>query len=220
MGDVSQQQRIIIRNAQQAEPKNPSFVSKRDRIAQQYYIVRNWKPWSDVWPLMIGRGILISTTVITSLYLNHRFRARMKLRNYGTLPTMLGLSISPAAVTAIAHTEFIVNKLLLLEIPCPLCMEFKSALMQTCSGVFLPLMLVPLANFSVAAGSGVYSTPHITDIRGIFRSVFTLYQPMFPKIAMIFTFHMLLAGFITYSEIKSYLRMLDIQYLIIEEKEQ
>lgn len=145
--------------------------------------------------------------------------------------------------------QFIVNKLLLLEIPCPLCMEFKSALMQTCSGVFLPLMLVPLANFSVsdktllsitvfhdilfwlvlsrlvfksqvAAGSGVYSTPHITDIRGIFRSVFTLYQPMFPKIAMIFTFHMLLAGFITYSEIKSYLRMLDIQYLIIEEKEQ
>ncbi|KYQ46411.1 hypothetical protein ALC60_14507 [Trachymyrmex zeteki] len=177
MGDVSQQQRIIIRNAQQAEPKNPSFVSKRDRIAQQYYIVRNWKPWSDVY-------------------------------------------ITPLHYSLLKSYIFIVNKLLLLEIPCPLCMEFKSALMQTCSGVFLPLMLVPLANFSVAAGSGVYSTPHITDIRGIFRSVFTLYQPMFPKIAMIFTFHMLLAGFITYSEIKSYLRMLDIQYLIIEEKEQ
>ena len=42
------------------------------------------------------------------------------------------------------------NKLLLLEIPCPLCLESKSALMQTFSGVFLPLILVPLGNFSVS----------------------------------------------------------------------
>jgi len=45
--------------------------------------------------------------------------------------------------------QLIMNKLLLLEIPCPLCMESKSALMQTCSGVFLPLILIPFANFSV-----------------------------------------------------------------------
>ncbi|EGI59538.1 hypothetical protein G5I_12321, partial [Acromyrmex echinatior] len=102
------------------------------------------------WPLIVGRGILISTTVITSLYLNHRFRARMKIRNYGTLLTVLGLAVSPAAVTGVVHTELIMNKLLLLEISCPLCMESKSALMQTCSGVFLPLILVPFANFSVS----------------------------------------------------------------------
>ncbi|XP_012064426.1 PREDICTED: uncharacterized protein LOC105627756 [Atta cephalotes] len=220
MGDISQTQQIIIRNAHQDESKSPSFVTKRDRIAKQYYIIRSWRPRNDVWPLIVGRGILISTTVITSLYLNYRFRARMKIRNYGILPTVLGLAVSPAAVTAIVHTELIMNKLLLLEIPCPLCMESKSALMQTCSGVFLPLILIPFANFSIAAGSGVYNVPHITDIRGIYRRILSIYQPMFPKIAMIFTFHALLAGFITYSEIKSYLRMLDMQYLIKEEKEQ
>ncbi|XP_018365014.1 PREDICTED: uncharacterized protein LOC108762491 [Trachymyrmex cornetzi] len=220
MGDISQPQRIIIRNAQQDESKSPSFVTKRDRIAKQYHIIRSWKPRSDVWPLIVGRGILIGTTVITSLYLNHRFRAKMKIRDYGILPTVLGLAVSPAAVTAVVHTELVMNKLLLLEIPCPLCIESMSAFMQTCSGVFLPLILVPLANFSVTVGSGVYNVPHITDIRGIFRRTLSIYQPIFPKIAMIFTFHALLAGFIAYSEIKSYLRMLDMQYLMEEEKEQ
>jgi len=46
--------------------------------------------------------------------------------------------------------QFSVNKLLLLEIPCPLCVESRSALAQTCSGVFLPLILAPIANFSVS----------------------------------------------------------------------
>jgi len=43
---------------------------------------------------------------------------------------------------------------------------------------------------------------------------------MIPKIAIIFTFHALLAGFITYLEIKSFLRLLDMQYLIKEGKKQ
>ena len=60
--------------------------------------------------MIVGRGILISTTVITSLYLNYRFRARMKIRNYGILPTVLGLAVSPAAVTAIVHTEVLMEK--------------------------------------------------------------------------------------------------------------
>ncbi|XP_018341110.1 PREDICTED: uncharacterized protein LOC108747804 isoform X2 [Trachymyrmex septentrionalis] len=103
MGDIAQRP-IIIRDAQQDESKNPAFVTKRDRIARQYHTIRSWKPQSDVWPLIVGRGILIGTTVITSLYLNHRFRARMKLRD-GVFPTMIGLAVSPAAVTAIVHTE-------------------------------------------------------------------------------------------------------------------
>lgn len=61
--------------------------------------------------------------------------------------------------------------------------------------------------------------PYVTDIRRIFKIVLSAYQPLIPKIAMIFTCHALLAGFITYLEIKSFLRLLDMQYLIKEEKE-
>lgn len=73
-------------------------------------------------------------------------------------------------------------------------------------------------NSQVAAGSGAYNVPHITDVRKIFSTVLSVYRPLFPKITMIFTFHALLAGFITYLEIKSYLRVLDHQYLMEEEK--
>jgi len=93
-----------------------------------------------------------------------------------------------------------------------------SALVQTCSGLLLPLVLAPLANFSVASGSGVYNVPFVTLIRKIFKTVLSVYQLLFPKIAMFFTFHALLAGF-TYLEIKSFLRLLDLQYLMKEEKE-
>jgi len=34
----------------------------------------------------------------------------MKIRNYGILPTVLGLAVSPAAVTAIVHTEVLMEK--------------------------------------------------------------------------------------------------------------
>lgn len=79
----------------------------------------------------------------------------------------------------------------------------------------MPLIIL---NSQVVAGSGAYNVPYITDVRKIFSTVLSVYQPLFPKIAMIFTFHALLAGFITYLEIRSFLRILDHQYLMKEEK--
>lgn len=46
--------------------------------------------------------------------------------------------------------QFVLNKLLLLEVECPLCLETRSALSQICTGVFFPMILAPLANFSVS----------------------------------------------------------------------
>lgn len=75
-----------------------------------------------------------------------------------------------------------------------------------------------LLNLQIAAGSGVYNVPYVTDVRKIFSTILSVYRPLFPKIVMIFTFHALLAGFITHLEIKSFLRVLDLQYLMKEEK--
>ncbi|XP_012543603.1 uncharacterized protein LOC105841038 [Monomorium pharaonis] len=216
--EFSRQPRYVIRKDENSKPKE--LMSRREAMAEQYRIIKNWKPLSDVWPLRLGRSILVAAATATGMYINHRFRVRMKLRSYGVFPTMIGLSVAPAAFTAISHTEFILNKLVLLEISCPLCLESRSALAQTCSGLFAPLILAPLANFSVSAGSGMYNVPYVKDIRAIFRTILSIYHPMIPKIAMLFTFHALLASFITYSEIKSFLRMSDLQYLKEEEKKE
>ncbi|XP_011703071.1 PREDICTED: uncharacterized protein LOC105459075 [Wasmannia auropunctata] len=218
--DLSSSPRYVIRSTEEDKQKNPALSTRYERIAEQSRIIKNWKPQSDVWPLRYGRGILIGAATLSGLYINARFRAKLKLRNYGTFVTMLGLTVSPATAAGLLHTQFILNKLILLEVPCPLCLESRSALAQTCSGVFLPMVLAPLANFSIAAGSGVYNVPYVTDVRGILRTVWSAYQPMIPKIAMIFTFHALLASFVTYLQIRSFLRMLDAQYLIEEEQAQ
>ncbi|XP_077267582.1 transmembrane protein 126 [Temnothorax americanus] len=217
--DISRSSQYIIRDAQQQDTLK-NTVPRYETIAEQYRIIRSWRPRSDVWPLTTGRAILVSVASLTGVYINYRFRAKLKLRDYGALPTMLGLAITPAIATGLSHTEFILNKLLSLEISCPLCLETRSALAQTCTGLFLPLIMAPVANFQIAAGSGVYNVPHITDVRKTFGTILSAYQPLFPKIAMIFVFQALLAGFITYLEIRSFLRIIDIQYLMQEEKKQ
>ncbi|XP_072744606.1 uncharacterized protein [Anoplolepis gracilipes] len=192
-------------------PKGSIMMTKAEALAHQANLVRNWKPQSDVWSLIYGRPILAAAAAFTGLYINHRFRRKLKFRNYGLFATTAGLTTGPTVATSILYSEFILKKLLLLEVSCPLCLESRSVLLQTCTGIFLPLILTPLANFSVAAGSGVYNIPHITDVKGVLRLVSSTYQPMIPVLATIFTLHVLLAGFITQSQIESFLHILDVQ---------
>lgn len=60
----------------------------------------------------------------------------------------------------------------------------------------------------------MYNVPFITDVKGIFKIISSAYQPMLPVLATIFTLHVLLAGFVTHSQIKSFLHILDVQYYI------
>ncbi|XP_011158151.1 uncharacterized protein LOC105194761 [Solenopsis invicta] len=217
--DLIRQPRHIIRNAE--SDKAPiERLGKYETIAEQFRIIKSWEGQTNVWPLTFGRSILIGAATATGIYINHRFRAKIKIRSYGEVPTMIGLAVTPALFTSLGHSEFVLNRLLLLDVRCPLCLESKSALIQTCTGLFLPMIMAPLANFSVAAGSGAYNVPYIKDIKAISRTIFSVYQPMIPKIAMLFTFHALLASYITYSEIKSFIRILDLQYLKEEEKKE
>lgn len=50
------------------------------------------------------------------------------------------------------------------------------------------------------------------------RIISSAYQPMIPILATIFTLHALLAGFITHSQIKSFLYILDVQNFIEKEE--
>ncbi|CAL1684503.1 unnamed protein product [Lasius platythorax] len=199
-------------------PKGAIILSKYEALSNQIELITNWKPRSDIWSLLFGRPILAGAVTLSSLYINQRFRRKLKFGKYGLLPTMAGVGTGPAVASSLLYTELILNKLLLLEDSCPICLESRSVLLQTFTGLLFPLILTPLANFSIAAGSGVYNVPHITDVKRVFRVVSSVYQPMIPVFATIFTLHVLLAGFITHSQIKSFLRILDVQNLIEEEQ--
>ncbi|XP_070160345.1 transmembrane protein 126A [Polyergus mexicanus] len=198
-------------------PKGAVILSKIEALTHQIEVIRNWKPQSDVWSLIYGRPILSGAAALTGIYINQRFRRKLKLRNYGLFSTISGLITGPTIATSLLYSEIILNRLLLLEVSCPLCLESKSILLQICTGLLFPLILAPLANFSIAANSGLHNIPCITDTKGMFRIISSAYQPMIPILATIFTLHVLLAGFITHSQVKSFLYILDVQNL---EKEQ
>ncbi|GAB1861175.1 Transmembrane protein 126A [Camponotus japonicus] len=199
-------------------PKDAVLLSKYEALNHQTKFYRNWKPQSDVWPLLYGRPILATAAACTGFYINLRFRKKLRLRDYGWLPTIVSLTAVPTAMTGLFYSEFVLNKLLLLEVRCPLCLEIRSVLSQIFTGVFCPLMLVPIANFSMAHTSGTFNVPLITDVKKTLKIVSSVYQPMLPTLATIFTLHVLLAGFITHSQIKSLLHILDVQYYIEEEQ--
>ncbi|EFN64366.1 hypothetical protein EAG_08072 [Camponotus floridanus] len=131
-------------------PKDAIMLTKYEALNHQTKFYTNWKPQSDVWPLLYGRPILATAAACTGFYINLRFRKKLKLRDYSSIFTIAGVTAVPTAMTGLCYSEFVLNKLLLLEVRCPLCLETRSVFSQIFTGIFFPLMLVPIANFSVS----------------------------------------------------------------------
>lgn len=70
----------------------------------------------------------------------------------------------------------------------------------------------------MAFTTGTFNVPLITDLKKTFKIISSVYQPMLPMFATILILHVLLAGFITHSQIKSFLHILDVQHYIEEQK--
>lgn len=209
----AQQQKRILENTK-------GILSRQEILAREVEIVKNWKPRSEVWTLLYGRSILTAAASLTGIYINARFRQKLKLRDFGAFPTMIGCAAAPVITTSILNTEVVMKKLLLLETTCPLCLETKAAVLQTWTGLVLPMIITPIANFAVTSGSAIFNTPHFTDVKRTFQIISSAYKPMLPKIATLFVLHVLLANVITYLQIKSFLHIKDIQYLMRLENEE
>lgn len=57
------------------------------------------------WSLIFGRPILSGAAALTGLYINQRFRRKLKLRHYGLLPTMTGLVAGPTIATSLLYSQ-------------------------------------------------------------------------------------------------------------------
>ncbi|KAH0944912.1 hypothetical protein HN011_010852 [Eciton burchellii] len=207
-------QRYHIQNI---PPKNVA-LTRADVLRQNMFTIRNWKPLSDVWSLKFGDAILCMAAAASGIYINRRFRAKLKLRYYGYLSTTLGLFLTPAVTCYLLQNEFVMHKLLTYEVSCPFCLESKSVLIQNFCGLLLPMLGVPFANFSIAMNSGKFNVPYQSDFRGMYRIISSIYQPLLPRFTVIFTLQALLAGFIVYSQTKSFIYIEYVQHLIEQDR--
>lgn len=60
--------------------------------------------------------------------------------------------------------------------------------------------------------------PYIHEVKKVLTIVRSTYKPMIPNIALLFILQALFGGYMTHLQITSYLRILNIHYLIEQEK--
>jgi hypothetical protein len=66
--------------------------------------------------------------------------------------------------------------------------------------------------------SGKFNVPYQSDFRGMYRIISSIYQPLLPRFTVIFTLQALLAGFIVYSQTKSFIYIEYVQHLIEQDR--
>ncbi|XP_014469972.1 PREDICTED: uncharacterized protein LOC106741983 [Dinoponera quadriceps] len=206
-------QRII----KQEIPKGAIMMSRYEAIAHQSSFVYTWKNQNEVWPLVHGTGILSLAASLGGAYVNFIFRRKLKVHNIGILPSMMAITGPSFLLTTLSRSLAIDNKLLLLELPCPLCLELRGAIIQAAFGYFTPFITVPIITF-IVVGSRAYNIPYPNEGRKILTIAGSVYQHLIPKLSSTLILQAMIGGFITYLQIKSYLRILDITYLLEHEK--
>jgi len=61
--------------------------------------------------LIHGRSFLAAAAAFTGCYINMRYRRKLKLRDYGFFPTLVGVVAVPAVTTSLLYSEvLLVNK--------------------------------------------------------------------------------------------------------------
>ncbi|XP_032682337.1 uncharacterized protein LOC116849360 [Odontomachus brunneus] len=208
---------IIKEQIKHKLPKNAVILTKSEALLTQMSLIANWKPQSEVWSLIHGRGVLGIAASLSAWYINRRFRRILKLRSIGQMLSMITLVPGPAILTTLFHTQIIYDKILLLEMTCPLCLEFRGALIQSFFGLVVPVLTTPLINFAVV-GSGAHNMPYAYEFKKVLTIVRQVYKPMIPNIALLCILQALFGGYMTHLQIKSYLRVLNIHYLVEQEK--
>ncbi|EFN76080.1 hypothetical protein EAI_03882, partial [Harpegnathos saltator] len=131
-------------------PKGAIMLTRYEALTHQWNVVSDWKSQKDVWPLVHGCGILGIAAGLSGTYINYWFRQKLKARNIAVLPTMMMSALAPALLTGLFQSQMVMNKILLLEEPCPLCLQFKSALIQMSTGTLVPMIISPMVNFAVS----------------------------------------------------------------------
>lgn len=124
----------------------------------------------------------------SALFINHHFRNKLKLGNYGRMSSYLSVVAIPACVSTLFHTtvssyntlktcltsifQFIQSHVILRLYDCPTCLQTRAAFFQAGTAVFYPFLLAPLAAFMFATRHFTYRLPSITSQP---KEVFKLY---------------------------------------------
>ncbi|XP_054001263.1 transmembrane protein 126A [Hylaeus anthracinus] len=193
---------IPIRDKSKLNDGDLEEIPRDEALMYQKYLVKEWEPRSEVWPLKYGSAILGALTGFSSVMINSMFRNKLKLHGNGRLFTAISAAVWPGTIVGSLQETIIRDPILLYEYHCPLCFELKSSLLVNVAGLLFPLIVMPTINLAIAGNLGL-RIPYITEYRELGKFWWSVVKPGVKHIALLITCNTITASCITYKQILS-----------------
>ncbi|XP_050306459.1 uncharacterized protein LOC126743413 [Anthonomus grandis grandis] len=195
----------LLKSKTKELPEDAVVLSPQDALKYQMDIVKQWHKTSDVLALRYGPYILGTTALLSGIFYNNYFRKKFMLGHLGRLSTYLPISVVPATLTAVLHTELVLKDIILLKSDqCPLCLQTRAAILQVGFSTIFPIIIGPMGCAAVAMRYGTFNLPYLHEKP---KEVFNIFRKMFTKIQTKSMYFMIgqafLASVVTYYEAKN-----------------
>ncbi|XP_065352632.1 transmembrane protein 126A [Cloeon dipterum] len=188
------------------EIKDLVSVERSEAIRHQMEIIHAWKPQHEMWSIRNSPAILGGMTALSCIFINGHFRKKLRLFNYGKMSSYLPTVVIPSITGALAHVHTVQSDLLLREVACPVCIEMRSAFLQSVVSVVYPLLLAPLANLGLASKYKTSIVPNLFSDSGrlmAFQTWWKFTKPISNKLLGIVLLQGLAASALTIAQLNT-----------------
>ncbi|XP_014262587.1 uncharacterized protein LOC106674409 [Cimex lectularius] len=185
-------------------------LTRSQAAEMQWKLIYTWPTKSDTWPYYYGLGALSVAASLSSIYISVHFKRKFKLGTFGNMSLMFPSIMVPPVILSLSHQK-LVSEPILLQTECPVCIQFRSLMIQNLVGLGYPLLMAPTLSVALA---NVFSTMKLPtfSIKNIpeFYYLFTkLSKRLKLPLLFLFTFHSAISIYVANQEAYSLYTILD-----------
>lgn len=186
----------------QLQPRfnNAELISHREAIKHQWELIKRWEPKSDTRIFRYGTAFEALSAGMAGLYFQAHYRSVFKLGVYGFASTYLATTFLPVVMTGLFQHSQVNSDIVIGKTPCLICLQVRSAVIQTVLGTIYPLLLSPVAASFVAARYYTYPIPELKQYKSIIELWKDLTKPILRHIGLFAAFQIAVASLVTYKE--------------------
>lgn len=187
---------------QQLRLKNAELISQQDAIQHQWALIKRWEPKSDTRVFRYGTAFESLSAGMAGLYFQAHYRSVFKLGAYGFASTYLATTFLPVFMTGMFQNSQVRADIIIEKTPCLICLQVRSALIQTLLGTVYPLFLAPVAASFVASRYYTYPIPELKQYKSIIELWKDMTRPIMRHIGVFAAFQIAVASLVTYKEME------------------
>lgn len=217
-------------------PAGARILTGNEVLDVTHYVVKKWKPQSDMWSLNWGSCLLGGLAAASGLQINYYFRKRLRLKGVGLLSTFVPCLVFPFGYAYKLHQmvmhqyfrnccdiwQIIVlifvscvfspkqnqENLYLNPVQCIICFETNTSLKQLLCGLAVPVLItLPIASLTEPKHM-FYRIPSMKEHRmEFFKFWLRLYKPYKTPLAIAAGLQVIASMFIVHMKMTQFSRV-------------